>query len=285
LSATASGPFQAHGAECQRIQKTLEDAGIKLDSVAADVLGVSGRAMLAALVAGERDPQVLAELAKGKLRKKLPQLRQALRGRFGEHHALLVGLALDHLAKRVAAGVMAQAMRMPAVPSSPSQCPRPASAVQCPVRRPVSTRACPRGCCPLSGAGVWAVQVSGVRCPTWVSGVRAFPRPLCPTRRSWRAAVGGQPHSWMAGVGVVVSRINGRLVVCPDRNLAVKAGAGHAGQRRRRLVLGRRRGRWLGSGQVACIVTRRGRMWTRITPLVGEPGCAARWQLRSVVTV
>jgi transposase len=89
--------IQAHGAECQRIQKTLEDAGIKLDSVAADVLGVSGRAILKALVAGERDPQVLAELAKGKLRKKLPQLRQALRGRFGEHHALLVGLALDHL--------------------------------------------------------------------------------------------------------------------------------------------------------------------------------------------
>jgi transposase len=89
--------IQAHGAECQRIQKTLEDAGIKLDSVAADVLGVSGRAMLGALVAGERDPQVLAELAQGKLRKKLPQLRHALRGRFGEHHALLVGLALDHL--------------------------------------------------------------------------------------------------------------------------------------------------------------------------------------------
>jgi transposase len=89
--------IQAHGAECQRVQKTLEDAGIKLDSVAADVLGVSGRAMLKALVAGERDPQVLAELAKGKLRKKLPQLRQALRGRFGEHHALLVGLALGHL--------------------------------------------------------------------------------------------------------------------------------------------------------------------------------------------
>jgi transposase len=89
--------IQAHSAECQRIQKTLEDAGIKLDSVAADVLGVSGRAMLAALVGGERDPQVLAELARGRLRAKLPQLRQALRGRFGEHHALLVGLALDHL--------------------------------------------------------------------------------------------------------------------------------------------------------------------------------------------
>jgi transposase len=89
--------IQAHSAECQRVQKTLEDAGIKLDSVAADVLGVSGRAMLAALINGERDPQVLAELARGRLRAKLPQLRQALRGRFSDHHALLVRLALAHL--------------------------------------------------------------------------------------------------------------------------------------------------------------------------------------------
>jgi transposase len=89
--------IQAHSSEGQRIQKTLEDAGIKLDSVAAEVLGVSGRAMLTALVAGERDPKVLAELAKGRLRAKLPQLRQALRGRFGDHHGLLVRLALEHL--------------------------------------------------------------------------------------------------------------------------------------------------------------------------------------------
>jgi transposase len=95
--------IQAHTSECQRIQKTLEDAGIKLDSVASDVLGVSGRAMLAALVAGERDPQVLAELAKGKLRRKIPALRQALRGRFSEHHALLIGLCLDHTAHLEAA--------------------------------------------------------------------------------------------------------------------------------------------------------------------------------------
>ena len=88
---------QAHTAECQRVQKTLEDAGIKLDSVASHVLGVSGRAMLKALVAGERDPQVLAELAKGRLRVKIPDLRRALRGRFGEHHALLVRIALDHV--------------------------------------------------------------------------------------------------------------------------------------------------------------------------------------------
>jgi transposase len=89
--------IQAHASEGQRVQKTLEDAGIKLDSVAAEVLGVSGRAMLSALVGGERDPKVLAELARGRLRAKLPQLRQALRGRFGDHHALLVRLALAHL--------------------------------------------------------------------------------------------------------------------------------------------------------------------------------------------
>jgi transposase len=89
--------IQAHTAEGQRIAKTLEDAGIKLDSVAANILGVSGRAMLAALVAGERDPEVLADLAKGVLRKKLPALRQALHGRFGEHHALLIDLSLQHV--------------------------------------------------------------------------------------------------------------------------------------------------------------------------------------------
>jgi len=95
--------IQTHTAECQRIQKTLEDAGIKLDSVASDVLGVSGRAMIAALVAGERDPEVLADLAKGRLRKKLPELRQALRGRFRDHHALLIGLCLEHTAHLEAA--------------------------------------------------------------------------------------------------------------------------------------------------------------------------------------
>lgn len=95
--------IQTHTSECQRIQKTLEDAGIKLDSVASDVLGVSGRAMLAALVAGERDPEVLAELARGTLRRKIPALRQALTGRFRDHHALLIGLALEHTAHLEAA--------------------------------------------------------------------------------------------------------------------------------------------------------------------------------------
>jgi len=87
---------QTHTAECQRIEKTLEDAGIKLDVVASDILGVSGRLMLTALIGGERDPEVLAEHAKGALRKKIPQLRQALRGRFRDHHALLIGMSLNH---------------------------------------------------------------------------------------------------------------------------------------------------------------------------------------------
>jgi transposase len=89
--------IQNHTAEIQRIEKTLEDAGIKLDSVASDLLGVSGRAMLRALVAGERDPKVLSELARGRLRNKLAPLREALSGRFGAHHALLIRLTLEHL--------------------------------------------------------------------------------------------------------------------------------------------------------------------------------------------
>jgi transposase len=89
--------IQTHTAECQRVQKVLEDAGIKLDSVASDVLGVSGRAMLNALIAGERDPDALAEMAKGKLRKKIPMLRHALRGRFGDHHSVMLGVIVDHV--------------------------------------------------------------------------------------------------------------------------------------------------------------------------------------------
>jgi transposase len=83
--------------EAQRRDKVLQDAGIKLSSVASDVLGVSGRAMLQALVAGGHDPAALADLARGTLRKKLPALREALQGRFGPHHALLVGAILAKL--------------------------------------------------------------------------------------------------------------------------------------------------------------------------------------------
>lgn len=88
-----------------RLHKLLQDAGLKLASVATDILGVSGRAMLEALVQGTTDPAVLAELARGKLRKKLPALREALSGRFRPHHAFLVGEVLaqvDYLDEAIA---------------------------------------------------------------------------------------------------------------------------------------------------------------------------------------
>lgn len=80
-----------------RLHKVLEDAGIKLASVASDILGVSGRAMLHALVAGTTDPEVLADLARGQLRRKLPALRAALAGHFRPHHAFLVSRLLTDL--------------------------------------------------------------------------------------------------------------------------------------------------------------------------------------------
>jgi len=83
--------------EVNRIHKLLEDAGIKLATVATDILGVSGRAMLEALMRGSTDPAMLAELARGKLRAKLPALRQALAGCFRTHHGLLVSQLLAHI--------------------------------------------------------------------------------------------------------------------------------------------------------------------------------------------
>jgi transposase len=81
--------------EAQRLEKLLEDAGIKLSAVASDILGVSGRAMLDALIAGDRDPAALADLAKRRLRNKIPELIEALNGRFNEHHAFLARVHLD----------------------------------------------------------------------------------------------------------------------------------------------------------------------------------------------
>ena len=81
--------IEERGRETQRLHKVLEDAGVKLSSVASSVLTKSGREMIDALIAGQRDPEVLAEMAKGRMRSKIPELRDALAGRFNEHHALL----------------------------------------------------------------------------------------------------------------------------------------------------------------------------------------------------
>ena len=83
--------------EANRLHKILEDTGIKLDCVATDILGASGRAMLDALCRGTTDPAVLADLAKGRLRKKIPALQEALEGRFGSEHALVVSAILSHI--------------------------------------------------------------------------------------------------------------------------------------------------------------------------------------------
>jgi len=88
---------QERSSVINRIEKTLEDTNLKLGVVASDVVGASGRAMLAAIVRGETDPAVLAELAKGTLRNKIPQLKLALEGRITGHHRFLLQQWLDML--------------------------------------------------------------------------------------------------------------------------------------------------------------------------------------------
>jgi transposase len=93
LRADLTGERSRH---IQRVEKLLE-ALIKLSSVATNIMGVSSRAMLGAMIAGERDPHVLAELAKGRLRVKNPALIQALTGRFDEHHGELADILLSQI--------------------------------------------------------------------------------------------------------------------------------------------------------------------------------------------
>jgi transposase len=89
--------IQERAREANRLHKALEDTGIKLDCVVTDILGKSGRAMLDALVNGTTDPEVLANLALGKLRPKIPALKEALEGRFDHLHAVWIGAILNHL--------------------------------------------------------------------------------------------------------------------------------------------------------------------------------------------
>ena len=83
--------------EIQRLEKMLEDSGIKLSSVATDITGASGRAMLEALISGQDDPEVLADLAKTRMRPKIPALIEALTGRFNDHHGFMARLFLDRI--------------------------------------------------------------------------------------------------------------------------------------------------------------------------------------------
>jgi transposase len=83
--------------EINRLHKLLETANIKLASVATNIMGASAQAMLKALLDGTTDPDILADLAKGLLRKKLPELKKALEGRFTTHHRLLLATILSHI--------------------------------------------------------------------------------------------------------------------------------------------------------------------------------------------
>lgn len=103
LTRTRTTITRERAREIQRLEKLLEDAGIKLSSVASDISGVSGRAMLEALIDGQRDPAALADLAKRRLRSKIPALTEALTGRFGDHHAFLARLHLDLIDQHTAA--------------------------------------------------------------------------------------------------------------------------------------------------------------------------------------
>jgi transposase len=84
-------------AEKQRVEKLLEDAQIKLSVVASDIFGVSGREMMAALLAGQRDPKVLAQLARGRMRGKISQLEEAFTGYFTDHHGYLLAKMLARI--------------------------------------------------------------------------------------------------------------------------------------------------------------------------------------------
>ena len=88
---------ESRTSELQRLGNVLQDAGIKIDSVASKLATQSARAMVEALIDGERRPAVLADLAKGRMRAKIPDLARALEGRFGDHHALMCRLHLEHL--------------------------------------------------------------------------------------------------------------------------------------------------------------------------------------------
>jgi len=87
----------ARTAEKNRVEKLLEDAGIKLSVVASDIFGASGRAMMAALIAGERDPKVLAQLARRRMRSKITRLEEAFNGHFDAHHRFLLARMLERI--------------------------------------------------------------------------------------------------------------------------------------------------------------------------------------------
>lgn len=183
----------------QRLEKLLEDALIKLSTVATDIFGKSGRAMLEALIAGERDPEVLAGLALGQMRKKTAALKEALTGRFDAHHAELARMLLDEIdalsdkIERLTARVEALVVKIPEAQAPPDPDTGEVGAGGLPVLERLDE---------VSGIGLRAAQVlvaelglDMARFPTadhLVSWARVSPRTIQsgPKNRSGRAGKG-----------------------------------------------------------------------------------------------
>ena len=202
----------ARTAEKNRVEKLLEDACIKLSVVASDIFGVSGRAMLAALVAGERDPKVLAQLARARMRAKIDRLEQAFDGHFADHHAYLLSRMLSRIEaldvdisaveprsrcswalsprRRLAWMRSLASVRSPRPPSSPR------SGSICRGSRPPGTcargRSSPRASTPRRARPNAALR-RGTAAHTWpASWVRPPWAPVKQTR-SWQPGTGASP--------------------------------------------------------------------------------------------
>jgi transposase len=148
--------IQDRARQVNRIHKLLEDAGVKLACVATDIMGASGRAMMTALIDGVADPEALAQLAKGRLRAKLPELRKALVARFREHHAFLLERMLAHIAdaeddiaalsERIEAAMAPFAAAARLLCSIPGVGPRTAEVIIAEMRRESCSRWSTTGC-------------------------------------------------------------------------------------------------------------------------------------------
>jgi hypothetical protein len=146
LTRTRSSLLQDRSRTANRLQKILEDANIKLASVASDVLGASGRDMLRALIRGDRSPAQMADLSRKRLRLKIPKLTEALSGRVSEHHRFMLKLLLDQI-EQYEAQVAKLDQRIEEV-MSPSQ----KTALGMLDESPASTAAPPRTCWRRSAA-------------------------------------------------------------------------------------------------------------------------------------
>jgi transposase len=164
----------------QRLEKLLEDSLVKVTSVVSRLDGVSARDMLEALIGGQRDPQALAGLARGKLKSKHAALVQALHGRFDDHHGELARLLLDQID-----ALTRRSMRLP--PASPPCWPQ--SPLPQPIR-PHPNRPTRQGCRPRQG---WPKSPASA----WKPHTRSWPKP------AWTCASSPPPGIWCPGPNCV----------------------------------------------------------------------------------